>query len=80
MFTTTLHLNLPKLTKLLSKQRVMSWAKLVVKRIRLAREIAKQRRMLAQLNDSQLKDIGISRYDAIEESNRDFWDIPENQK
>lgn len=80
MFTTTLHLNLPKLTKLFSRQRTVAQMKAMLKRIRVARAIAKQRRMLAQLNDAQLKDIGISRYDAIEESSRDFWDIPETDK
>lgn len=77
MFTTTLHLDLPKLTKFFSKRRMVAQLKVMLKRIRVARAIAKQRRMLAQLNDAQLKDIGISRYDALEESKRDFWDIPE---
>jgi uncharacterized protein YjiS (DUF1127 family) len=32
-----------------------------------------QRRMLSQLDDHMLKDIGISRVDAIRESQKAFW-------
>ena len=34
---------------------------------------AEQRRQLAQLNDSALKDMGISRIDAHAEANKPFW-------
>lgn len=34
---------------------------------------AKQRRALLQLSDDQLKDIGISRADAIHEAGKPFW-------
>lgn len=35
---------------------------------------AEQRRQLAQLNDSVLKDMGISRIDAHAEANKSFWE------
>jgi uncharacterized protein YjiS (DUF1127 family) len=38
------------------------------------REVRKQRRALLALSDHLLKDIGISRVDAIREANRPFWD------
>jgi uncharacterized protein YjiS (DUF1127 family) len=39
-------------------------------------EIAAERRRLASLDDHTLRDIGISRADAMAESGRSFWDIP----
>ncbi|ARU59451.1 hypothetical protein OLMES_5471 [Oleiphilus messinensis] len=54
------------------------WSKLIlraVRQIRIHREIARQRRELAQLSDAQLKDIGISRVDALQEAERSFWDV-----
>ncbi|NDR57971.1 DUF1127 domain-containing protein [Pseudoruegeria sp. M32A2M] len=38
--------------------------------------VHKQRRDLARLDDSALKDIGISRYEAEIESSRPAWDVP----
>jgi uncharacterized protein YjiS (DUF1127 family) len=45
---------------------------------RLARwyELGQQRRMLAALSDSALKDLGLSRADIHQESGRPFWDDP----
>jgi uncharacterized protein YjiS (DUF1127 family) len=45
---------------------------------RLARwyELGRQRRTLAALSDSTLKDLGLSRADIYEESERPFWDDP----
>ncbi len=37
--------------------------------------VARQRRALAELDDHQLADIGISREDAEREANRAFWDF-----
>ena len=70
----------PKYFKLVSKQFICLWIKAKVKRIQHARMIARQRRALAQLSSTQLRDIGISRYEADVESTRSFWDIPENLK
>jgi uncharacterized protein YjiS (DUF1127 family) len=36
-------------------------------------ERARQRRCLAGLSDRSLKDIGISRYDALHEARKPFW-------
>ncbi|MEH6567361.1 MAG: DUF1127 domain-containing protein [Halopseudomonas sp.] len=33
-----------------------------------------ERRLLASLSDGQLKDIGISRAEALQEADRPFWD------
>ncbi|MGH6944121.1 MAG: DUF1127 domain-containing protein [Geminicoccaceae bacterium] len=38
------------------------------------REVARQRRALLALNDHLLKDIGLSRADALREMRRPFWD------
>ncbi|WP_372876141.1 DUF1127 domain-containing protein [Pseudomonas sp.] len=39
-------------------------------------ELARQRRQLASLGDAALKDIGLSRADALQEVERPFWDDP----
>jgi uncharacterized protein YjiS (DUF1127 family) len=38
--------------------------------------VASQRRALRLLDDHQLKDLGLSRADALREANRPFWDVP----
>lgn len=40
------------------------------------RNLARQRRELARLSDEMLKDIGVSRVDALREAKRPFWDDP----
>ena len=42
--------------------------------------IARQRKDLLALDDTALKDIGISRVAARREAERSFWDIPEAMK
>jgi uncharacterized protein YjiS (DUF1127 family) len=39
-------------------------------------QLAEQRRKLASLSDATLKDIGLSRADALQEVERPFWDDP----
>lgn len=39
-------------------------------------QLAEQRRRLGSLDDAALKDIGVSRADALQESERPFWDDP----
>ncbi len=39
-------------------------------------QLAEQRRRLAMLDDAALKDLGLSRADVIQESERPFWDDP----
>ena len=43
-------------------------------------DVARQRRQLLALDERTLKDVGISRIDALQEANRSFWDIPEHLK
>ena len=43
-------------------------------------DVARQRRQLLALDERTLKDVGISRIDALREANRNFWDIPEHLK
>ncbi|MFT6908566.1 MAG: hypothetical protein ACJAS1_005268 [Oleiphilaceae bacterium] len=78
MSTNTLSMRLPELFKSFLMEHISLWVKTMVARIRIARSIARQRRSLAQLDSSQLKDIDISRYDADFESSKGYWDIPEN--
>jgi uncharacterized protein YjiS (DUF1127 family) len=40
------------------------------------RELARQRRRLLSLDDRMLKDIGITRAEAMREGTRPFWDTP----
>jgi uncharacterized protein YjiS (DUF1127 family) len=37
------------------------------------REISRQRKMLAEMTDTQLKDLGISRAEALQEAGKPFW-------
>ncbi len=37
-------------------------------------ELARQRRALLRLDDHMLKDVGLSRADAVREAERPFWD------
>ena len=43
-------------------------------------DVARQRRQLLALDERKLKDVGISRIDALREANRQFWDLPEHLK
>ncbi|WP_236445372.1 DUF1127 domain-containing protein [Pseudomonas syringae] len=39
-------------------------------------ELHRQRRLLAQMSDGALKDLGLSRADIQQEAERPFWDDP----
>jgi len=41
--------------------------------------VARERRMLAGLNEHQLRDIGIGAVDAADEVARPFWDLPKRR-
>ena len=45
----------------------------LLRTIALWQERARQRRALAELSDHHLKDIGISRADAMREAGKSFW-------
>jgi uncharacterized protein YjiS (DUF1127 family) len=47
-----------------------------VRKLRRWWELARQRRQLASLSDNALKDLGLSRADVMQESERPFWDDP----
>jgi uncharacterized protein YjiS (DUF1127 family) len=49
------------------------------RRLAIAFAVFRERRALAALSDETLKDIGLSRADVYRESNRSFWDIPEDR-
>lgn len=45
-------------------------------RLKRWRQLARERRQLALLDDAALKDLGLSRADILQESERPFWDDP----
>jgi uncharacterized protein YjiS (DUF1127 family) len=49
----------------------LSWVILTLLRWQ---ELARQRRALAAMSDHMLKDLGLSRADALREAGRPFWD------
>lgn len=53
-----------------------SWLAVVWKQVRRWEQLARQRGQLARMSDEMLKDIGLSRADVMEESERHFWDDP----
>lgn len=52
----------------------------VFPRIYRAFAVAGQRNKLAQLDDTRLADIGITRAEAKAEASRPFWDVPKGWK
>ncbi|MCY1276341.1 hypothetical protein D9M70_250050 [compost metagenome] len=55
------------------------WLQAIRRQVQRWYELAHQRRQLARLSDEMLKDIGLSRADILEESERPFWDDPLNR-
>ena len=47
----------------------------LIGRIFMAFEVARERRELARLDDTILRDIGLTRDEAMREAKRSFWDI-----
>nr|WP_177326871.1 DUF1127 domain-containing protein [Pseudomonas sp. ML96] len=47
-------------------------------RLKRWQELARQRRQLAMLDEMALKDMGLSRGDVMQESERPFWDDPQH--
>jgi uncharacterized protein YjiS (DUF1127 family) len=47
-------------------------------RLKAAIGLSRQRARLAQLDDATLRDIGITRAEAMHEAKRAFWDAPDN--
>ncbi len=53
---------------------LLSNANKVLTKIIFWGEILRQRKQLSKMDDSLLKDIGVSRVEAASEANRKFWD------
>lgn len=51
--------------------RVLTW-------LTLGLGAARQRRRLAELDDALLRDIGLTRQDALAEARRPVWDVPQS--
>lgn len=49
------------------------WPRELWRRFRRARELQRQRRALMELDQHQLKDIGLTREQALREANKLFW-------
>ncbi len=45
-------------------------------RLAAALQVRRERRLLLQLDEHMLKDLGLSAADAYAEANRSFWDVP----
>ncbi|MGG2397884.1 DUF1127 domain-containing protein [Pseudomonas sp. SH1-B] len=56
-------------------ERVPAWASLW-RMLRRWHQLARERRQLARLDGAALKDLGLSRADALQEAERPFWDDP----
>lgn len=52
------------------------WLRQIPRRLLRWHELGQQRRTLAALSDSALKDLGLSRADIYDEVERPFWDDP----
>lgn len=63
------------LTQAIQVERLPSLAG-VYRTLRRWRQLARERGQLARLNDAALKDLGLSRADALQEAERPFWDDP----
>ncbi|MFI8479207.1 DUF1127 domain-containing protein [Pseudomonas sp. NPDC078700] len=55
---------------------VRGYAGLIWAQLKRWNQLAKERHQLAALGDNALKDIGLSRADVMQESERRFWDDP----
>ena len=54
----------------------IGWFKKCVARVRRWRQLARERQLLASLNDAALKDLGLNRSEVFSEIQRPFWDDP----
>lgn len=55
---------------------LLAWLGRVIHQLQRWQKLASQRRHLATLSDAALKDMGLSRVDVFQESERPFWDDP----
>ena len=59
--------------------RIAEYLKYANEMAKLKRQIRQERNQLVQLTESELKDLGITRHDALQEANRDFDDVPKHR-
>ena len=52
------------------------WPVIILRQLRRWAELARERRQLAMLSDGALKDLGLSRADIYQETERPFWHDP----
>jgi uncharacterized protein YjiS (DUF1127 family) len=52
---------------------MLNYSQVMLGQLRKYRELSRQRKLLAQLPDYLLKDMGISRADALNEASKKFW-------
>jgi uncharacterized protein YjiS (DUF1127 family) len=52
------------------------WPVIMLRQLRRWAELARERRQLAMLSDGALKDLGLSRADIYQETERPFWHDP----
>ena len=57
-------------------QRFKVWPVSMLRQLRRWAELARERRQLAMLSDGALKDLGLSRADIYQETERPFWHDP----
>ena len=58
---------------------VSSLMRTAIMKYQLRRQVAAERKQLAELPESLLKDIGVKREDALRESRRDPGDLPQDR-
>jgi uncharacterized protein YjiS (DUF1127 family) len=51
----------------------------ILSRLSLAHSVYRERQALLSLDERGLRDIGVSRADAVREASRALWDIPERR-
>lgn len=60
----------------LQRSDAAAWLRFAAAQLRRWWQLAEQRHRLSRLDEAALKDIGLSRADALQESERPFWDDP----
>ena len=59
-----------------ARRPLKSWPVSMLRQLRRWAELARERRQLATLSDAALKDLGLSRADIYQETERSFWHDP----
>ncbi|MFZ3185107.1 MAG: DUF1127 domain-containing protein [Pseudomonas sp.] len=59
-----------------ARQPLKIWPLIILRQLRRWAELARERRQLAMLSDGALKDLGLSRADIYQETERPFWHDP----